>query len=60
MIDVNEFSHSLGSIVATAHFIEKVNKEFERLEAKVAELEKKLSGEAVSATAKKRTAAKAE
>lgn len=43
MIDVNEFSHSLGSIVATAHFIEKINKEFERLEAKVAELEKKLA-----------------
>ena len=60
MIDVNEFSHSLGSIVATAHFIEKVNKEFEQLEAKVAELEKKLSGEAVNATAKKKTTAKAE
>lgn len=57
MIDVNEFSHSLGSIVATAHFIEKINKEFKALEDKIAELEKKLTTPTVSA---KKTTAKAE
>lgn len=60
MIDPNEFSHSLGSIVATAHFIEKINKEFKLMQDKIDELEKKFSGEAVSATVKKKTTAKAE
>lgn len=59
MIDVNEFSHSLGSIVATAHFIEKVNKEFKALEDKIADLEKKLSAAGTVET-KKKTTAKAE
>lgn len=58
MIDVNEFSHSLGSIVATAYFIEKLNKEFKALEDKIEYLEKKLSGETTSV--KKKTTAKAE
>lgn len=57
MIDVNEFSHSLGSIVATAYFIEKINKEFKALEDKVSDLEKKLAAPTVSA---KKTTAKAE
>lgn len=56
MIDVNEFSHSLGSIVATAHFIEKINKEFKALEDKIDELEKKLATTATTAAAKKTTA----
>ena len=50
MIDPAEFSHSLGSIVATAYFIEKVNKEFKVLEDKIEQLEKKLS---IPATQKK-------
>ena len=56
MIDVNEFSHTLGSIAATIHFIEKVNKEFKDLHDKIAELEKKLeskSEEPVQAVRKK-------
>lgn len=53
MIDPNEFSHSLGSIVATAHFIEKVNKEFKALEDKIDELEKKLATPAAKKTTAK-------
>ena len=58
MIDPKEFSHSLSSVVATADFIEIINKELKSLEDKITDLEKKLGSEATSV--KKKTTAKAE
>lgn len=48
MIDPKDFSLSLGNIVATHVFIEKVNAEFKALEDKIVALEEKLEKQAVA------------
>lgn len=56
MIDPKDFSLSLGNMVATHVFIERVNAEIKALEDKIAALEEKLEKQAVAAPVVKKTA----